>query len=460
MTIWIAGVFAILSFILREHLRFSSWLKLEPPATDSALVFLLEACKRDLGVRRRVRPIATDCGSTPALHGWLQPQLLVPRRCLEQLQPQELRMVLLHELAHVKRHDILLNWLLICIQAVHWFNPLVWVALRQLRADRELVCDAMVLRALGCEEQRLYGETLIKLLDAFSAAPFCPSLVPVLNSKQEIKRRITMISQFKPASRLAWLALALAITVLCLLTFTRAADPLKQPAQAPQTTPVTVKELSIERDRLFERVAKFEERVQAQQTRVYQLRRQLAIPSDVANGDGTNVPESETVRAFERERITAEARAAQSQALIDQLTILKSKSFSELTQALPGLVADQELVRLLGELNQSEADYAKRSSDFGSERPEMKALATGIKTVRRQIDERVEGVMKGLEAQAAAQKAFAADAKKHVEEALDRDLKTAEERRPYFQEKRELELLQRVRDTLKTQLLERQFGRE
>ena len=108
-----------------------------------------------------------------------------------------------------------MNWIVIFVRSLHWFNPLVWLALRRLRADRELVCDAMVMSRLGIEERQVYGNTLIKLLDDFSGAGFCPSLAPVINHKHEIKRRIAMIAQFQPAGRIALLISAGIVVVLC-----------------------------------------------------------------------------------------------------------------------------------------------------------------------------------------------------------------------------------------------------
>ena len=139
-------------------------------------------------------------------------------------------MVFLHELAHVRRADILLNWLMLFVRSLHWFNPLVWLAMRRLRADRELVCDAMVLAHLAAEERRIYGNTLIRLLNDFPAAGFFPSLAPVINHKNEIKRRIIMIAEFKPEGRVARALSAMLIVAVCGFTFTRAAEKQRKAA--------------------------------------------------------------------------------------------------------------------------------------------------------------------------------------------------------------------------------------
>ncbi len=83
----------------------------------------------------------------------------------ERLSDAELRHVLLHELAHVKRRDVAMNWLVNALLTVHWFNPLLWLAFRQMRADREIACDELALRAMRGEERKAYGDTLIKVSD-------------------------------------------------------------------------------------------------------------------------------------------------------------------------------------------------------------------------------------------------------------------------------------------------------
>src|SRR5213075_2089894 len=158
-----------------------------------------------LQVRCEVGIVRAPQPATPALFGWRRPKLLLPDGLCKKLDDRELRMVFLHELAHVKRADVLLNWVIIFIRSLHWFNPLVWLAMRRLRADRELVCDAIVIVHLAVNERRAYGDTLIKLLDDFSDSGFRPSLAPIINHKHEIKRRVTMIAKFEPASRVALL---------------------------------------------------------------------------------------------------------------------------------------------------------------------------------------------------------------------------------------------------------------
>src|SRR5690606_8191191 len=83
-----------------------------------------------LGSPPRLRETALV--ESPAVFGLFRPCLLLPHGFAERLEPHEIRHVLLHEAAHLKRRDLVVNWLMALAQAIHWFNPLVWLAFRQM----------------------------------------------------------------------------------------------------------------------------------------------------------------------------------------------------------------------------------------------------------------------------------------------------------------------------------------
>ena len=108
---------------------------------------LLEASRRVIGTRRAPVLVETDAVDSPALFGLLRPKLLLPTGLIRRLDESELRHVFLHELAHLRRHDVLLNWLAALLQIIHWFNPMIWFGFARMRADREFACDALALIA-------------------------------------------------------------------------------------------------------------------------------------------------------------------------------------------------------------------------------------------------------------------------------------------------------------------------
>jgi len=112
-----------------------------------------------------------------------------------QLTYAELEYVILHELAHLKRKDTAVYFLISIMQIIHWFNPVLWVAFSRWRQDSEIACDAYVLSKIGASHSGDYGRVIIKLLENCSRKN-AYGTVGLLGHKSQIQRRITMISLF------------------------------------------------------------------------------------------------------------------------------------------------------------------------------------------------------------------------------------------------------------------------
>lgn len=209
--VWILGALALalraLIATLRVHLAVRRELR-HPMQND-----VIDDAKRALGITREVRIIETPIVKAPALHGLFRPTLLLPPGLAASFTRDELRHVVLHELWHLRRFDVAVNWLLAAVQAVHWFNPFVWFAVSRIQEEREVACDELALSCLEEEERFGYGRTILKLLERFRAAAPVPALVGIVNHKQKMKRRLTMIASFKNRSRFSILFLALVAAV-------------------------------------------------------------------------------------------------------------------------------------------------------------------------------------------------------------------------------------------------------
>lgn len=204
--LWLMGVLFLLARIIWFPLRLNAQLAQHETATGPAVFAVLEQSKRLMGMRKVLPIVQSRAVASPALLGFIRPWLLLPDGMVERFTPEELRFVFLHELAHLKRRDIAVNWLMTILQILHWFNPLVWIAFARMRADRELACDELALSFAKADENKTYGQAIIKLLEGFSRPAVLPGLVGILEDKQQMKRRITMIAQFKKTS--AWPVLA------------------------------------------------------------------------------------------------------------------------------------------------------------------------------------------------------------------------------------------------------------
>jgi Tol biopolymer transport system component/beta-lactamase regulating signal transducer with metallopeptidase domain len=214
---WLAGAVVLGTYLFAGNFALWRIVKREHPLTRQSILELLEACKAQMDVQTIVALVPTDQVNSAALFGFVRPRLLLPRQMVETASQDELRYVFLHELAHLKRHDIYLGWLTSLLLVLHWFNPLVWLAFHRMRADRELACDALVLTRTGQDESHAYGRTMVGLLERFSRPRRLPAMAGILESKTELKRRITMIARFKNNSyRWSPLAVVLIMVVACL----------------------------------------------------------------------------------------------------------------------------------------------------------------------------------------------------------------------------------------------------
>ena len=199
--IWVAGV-ALLGGYVAVCAACLSWrCRHLSPLTDANVLAVLEECARRMGVRRK--PVIVESGdvTSPALFGLWRPRLILPAGFIHNFSTQELRFVFLHELAHLRRRDLALNWLVTVLQVIHWFNPLLWLGFARWRADRELACDALALETAGGDHNREYGRTILRLLENFTHRAPAPGLVGILEDKRQLKRRISMIASFRPGRR-------------------------------------------------------------------------------------------------------------------------------------------------------------------------------------------------------------------------------------------------------------------
>ena len=228
--VWLAGVVSLLVYIVTGSLSIQRHLSRLSPVSDPHLLELLAECTARMQIRGDLDLVESPRVATPGLHGFLRPKLLLPPGFTAKFSSQELRFVLLHELAHVKRRDILFNWLAAVLQAIHWFNPLIWFGFARWRADRELACDALALEASGADQNRAYGRTILRLLDSYSPRAAMPGLVGILEDKRQLRQRIVMIANYVPAKK--WpLAAALLVGLLAIVGLTDAQN--NTPGSAP-----------------------------------------------------------------------------------------------------------------------------------------------------------------------------------------------------------------------------------
>lgn len=163
-------------------------------ATD--VMEILEDARQAFRLRRGIEFCESAEARAPGLFGIFRPQLLFPRGLADRLSAEELRHICFHEAAHVKRADLIVNAVMGVLQAVHWFNPFVWLAFSRMRAERELACDEMALAKLKADASSSYGETILKLVATMDRGFATPLMVGILEGKGRITERIRNVAGF------------------------------------------------------------------------------------------------------------------------------------------------------------------------------------------------------------------------------------------------------------------------
>lgn len=146
--------------------------------------------------------------STPAVTGLFRPTLLLPH---EDYDLNELRYILRHELCHLKRRDMLLKLVLLAANAMHWFNPVVYLILRQADEDIELACDSAATDGLDRAERAAYSRTLLAAVQSHVRA--LPATTCFGGTVERLKRRITNVLGAQKKRGLGVVALVLALTL-------------------------------------------------------------------------------------------------------------------------------------------------------------------------------------------------------------------------------------------------------
>lgn len=157
--VWLAGAAIFLLFRFFGYFAFLGMVRRwSRPVREPEIRELFQSEEKELSIRRG--PVLLRCKriSSPMMAGFFRPMLLLPET---DYPDEELRLILKHELIHWKRRDVWYKLLLSAANAVHWFNPIIWLMARKAGENTELVCDSEVVKGFGTDYRRRYGETIL-----------------------------------------------------------------------------------------------------------------------------------------------------------------------------------------------------------------------------------------------------------------------------------------------------------
>ena len=158
--VWLLGMCGVLVWSGVSHMRLRRYLRRWAAVeTREEVCCRYAAQAQRLNLKRVPKLLACPGLEVPMLTGLVAPALMLP----QDASPEDgLDYALLHELIHYRRRDIWLKALVMLTGSVHWFNPVMWLMVRQVDRDIELACDEMALTVLPEEERLAYGETILQ----------------------------------------------------------------------------------------------------------------------------------------------------------------------------------------------------------------------------------------------------------------------------------------------------------
>ncbi len=517
-------------------------------------IAMMNRLRRQFGITRPVLLLKSALVEVPTVIGWLRPMILLPAATLTGLSPQQVEAILAHELAHVRRFDLLINNFQCLVETFMFYHPAVWWISGCIREERENCCDDLVLgvganrveyaRALATLEQvraplpamalcatggpllnrirRLLGvrseqpatarhlvglllvglglilalSGIISALDSprFTAVvrlkvqpdetvsgdgsaamkvfdqSFLPTQFEVIRSDLLLGRvvanlRLDKHGTGKALSRreaIAMLRRRLSFAVIrntSLLELRASSEDPQQAAELANAVALAYRDYRIESARqpslagihsLEDRFKEQDKKARDKQTEVESLRRQFQIPDALPDENVrpiSNTPD--VMRKLEELRIETKAR------LVGEATLLKGlKSLSpeHALAAISTAAPDALLTAFMEQLNLAEQRLLALQVDYSREHPEFVKANRQLEDLQKKVSKRVEGIMIGLEHRAESSKEILANLEKEIEQCAARDSSRAEQWRPYYAAKRELEQLQRFQQILNLKL--------
>lgn len=230
LLLWFAGVL-ILSLRFLGGFRAANRLKRRGtrPASEEWQA-KLEALAERLSVTRPVRLLESALVNVPTAIGALSPAILIPASVFTGLPARGIEALLAHELAHVRRHDYLVNLLQTLVETLLFYHPAVWWVSARVRVEREECCDDLAIAATG--DARSYARALVRLEEMRGRAPS----LAVAAAGGDLWNRVVRLLRERPASSeraSSWLAGALALALLGVLGSAARVGPLfAEPAEA------------------------------------------------------------------------------------------------------------------------------------------------------------------------------------------------------------------------------------
>jgi beta-lactamase regulating signal transducer with metallopeptidase domain len=213
--VWIVGVFLFSFYRLFGFFQLYFIIRAIKEPVEALWEKRIRTWIKRLNIRQHIRILQSDRIDTPGVYGWIKPVLLIPVSFLIGMDAQTVESIIIHELAHIRRYDYLVNMIQVMIEALGFFHPAVWWLSNRIRKEREDCCDDWSVRVLG--DRLIYVKSLVRLEETRR----CPRPVMAANGS-ELSRRVMRILDYQyarhPSSVIYTFVFSLSLASILLFT--------------------------------------------------------------------------------------------------------------------------------------------------------------------------------------------------------------------------------------------------
>ncbi|MBC7891716.1 MAG: M48 family metalloprotease [Sphingobacteriaceae bacterium] len=209
---WLAGVGVLAARLLGGWALVQRWARRSARPVAASWQTSLDQMRQSLGLQRAVSLLETARVSVPMTVGWLKPVVLLPLGLLSGLSPRQIEAILAHELAHVSRHDYLVNLIQSLADVLFFYHPALWWLSARVRAEREHCCDNVAVAVTG---NRVALAQALAALETFRTVPM-PALALAFGGRKtplldRVRRVLGGVETHSAPRQNAW------VVGLCLL---------------------------------------------------------------------------------------------------------------------------------------------------------------------------------------------------------------------------------------------------
>ncbi|MCX7884129.1 MAG: DUF4829 domain-containing protein [Caloramator sp.] len=206
--IYLLGLMIVIILNLKSYLKFKKYVLLNNKPAEVNEYKLPNTLIKN----KKVKLYRNSYISTPMLIGFFNPLIVIPNVYYSEA---ELKNILLHEIAHLERFDIIIKWLTLFTTAIHYFNPMMLLIKKEINKACELACDEYVIKNLSDTEKQSYGETLISVV---SEVRYPSSIISanMCEEKETLKERLISIMKYSKRTKLITLLSILFIAFIVL----------------------------------------------------------------------------------------------------------------------------------------------------------------------------------------------------------------------------------------------------